>query len=110
MAQPGHHIARTGLRPGSAWPVSSVMPPLAALPTAPSAARAYVRAMLAEVWDEAPGVPVCLRAGRDDESGRGLGLVDMITGSQWGWRPARSRPGKCVWAVFEVSAATDGDN
>ena len=166
MAQPGQHIAGTGLRTGSAWPVSSVMPPLAALPTAPSAARAHVRAMLAmwrmsgladalalvvselvtnginastdgegapryvegcmplirlclltdgvrlvaEVWDEAPGVPVCLRAGRDDESGRGLDLVDMITGSRWGWRPAESRPGKCVWAVFEVSAATDGDN
>ena len=66
--------------------------------------------LVAEVWDEAPGVPVRLRARRDDESGRGLDLVDMITGSQWGWRPAGSRPGKCVWAVFEVSAATDGDN
>lgn len=42
-------MARTGLRPGPAWPVSSVMPPLAALPTAPSAARAHVRAMLA-MW------------------------------------------------------------
>jgi hypothetical protein len=49
MAQPGQHIAGTGLRPGSAWPVSSVMPPLAAQPTAPSAARAHVRAMLA-MW------------------------------------------------------------
>jgi anti-sigma regulatory factor (Ser/Thr protein kinase) len=48
MAQPGQHVARTGLRPGPAWPVSSVMPPLAALPTAPSAARAYVRATLAK--------------------------------------------------------------
>jgi anti-sigma regulatory factor (Ser/Thr protein kinase) len=65
--------------------------------------------LVAEVWDEAPGVPVCLRAGRDDESGRGLDLVDMITGSQWGWRPARSRPGKCVWAVFELPAVTGGN-
>ena len=164
MAQPGRYLAGTGLRPGQAWPVSSVMPPLAALPTAPSAARAHVRAMLAtwrmsglaealelvvselvangvnasadgdgaprylegrmpvirlclltdgvrlvaEVWDEAPGVPVRLRAGRDDESGRGLDLVDKITGSQWGWRPARSGPGKCVWAAFEVPAAPGG--
>jgi hypothetical protein len=30
MAQPGQHVAGTGLRPGAAWPVSSVMPPLAA--------------------------------------------------------------------------------
>ena len=66
--------------------------------------------LVAEVWDEAPGVPVRLRARRDDESGRGLDLVDMITGSQWGWRPAESRPGKCVWAAFEIPAATDGDN
>ena len=164
MAQPGQHIAGTGLRPGSAWPVSSVMPPLAALPTAPSAARAHVRATLtmwrmsgladalelvvselvanainasidgegapryvegrmpvirlclltdgvrlvAEVWDEAPGVPVRLRARRDDESGRGLDLVDMITGSQWGWRPASSMPGKCVWAAFEIPGLTPG--
>lgn len=159
-------MAGTGLHPNSAWPVSSVMPPLAALPTAPSAARAHVRAMLAmwrmsgladalelvvnelvangvnasadgdgapkyvegrmplirlclltdgvrlvaEVWGQAPGTPVRLRARRDDESGRGLDLVDMITGSRWGWRPARSRPGKCVWAVFEVPAATGGGN
>jgi hypothetical protein len=166
VAQPGQHIAGTGLRPGLAQPASSVMPPLAALPTAPSAARGHVRAMLAtwrlsgladavelvvselvanavnasadsggapryvegrmpvirlclltdgvrlvaEVWDEAPGVPVRLNAGRDDESGRGLDLVDMITGSQWGWRPASSRPGKCVWAAFEIPAATGGGN
>jgi hypothetical protein len=139
------------------------MPPLAALPTAPSAARTHVRATLttwrmsgladalelvvselvtygvnasvdgdgtprymegrmplirlclltdrarlvAEVWDQAPGVPVCLSAGRDDESGRGLNLVDMITGSRWGWHPAKSGPGKCVWAEFAVPAVTD---
>jgi anti-sigma regulatory factor (Ser/Thr protein kinase) len=166
MAQPGQHVAGTGLRPGPAWPVSSVMPPLAALPTAPSAARAHVRATLAtwrmsgladalelvvselvansvnastdgngtaryvagrmpvirlclltdgtrlvaEVWDQAPGVPVHLSAGRDDESGRGLDLVDMITGSRWGWHPARSGPGKCVWAAVAVPAATGSDD
>jgi len=139
------------------------MPPLAALPTAPSAARAHVRVTLAtwrmsglaealelvvselvangvnasaygdgaprymqgrmpvirlclltdgarlvaEVWDQAPGGPVCLSAGRDDESGRGLNLVDMITGSRWGWHPARPGPGKCVWAEFAVPVVTD---
>jgi hypothetical protein len=159
-------MAGTELRPSPAWPVSSVMPPLAALPTAPSAARAHVRAMLAmwrisgltdalelvvsglvangvnasadadgspryaegrmpvirlclltdgkrlvaEVWDQAPGVPVRLCASHDDESGRGLDLVDMITGSRWGWRPAKSRPGKCVWAAFEVPVVTGGGN
>jgi anti-sigma regulatory factor (Ser/Thr protein kinase) len=51
----------------------------------------------AEVWDEAPGVPARQTAGDDDESGRGLDLVDALT-AEWGWFPARS--GKCVWAVF----------
>lgn len=163
MAQPGEHVVQAGLRSGLAWPVSSVMPPLAALPTAPSAARAHVRVTLAiwrmsgladvlelvvselvangvnasadsdgtprymeermpvirlclltdgarlvaEVWDQAPGVPVRLSAGRDDESGRGLDLVDVITGSRWGWHLARSGRGKCVWAEFAVPAVTN---
>jgi hypothetical protein len=63
--------------------------------------------LVAEVWDQAPGVPVRLSAGADDESGRGLALVDMITGSRWGWRPARSGRGKCVWAEFAVPAVTN---
>ncbi|MBO0837790.1 MAG: ATP-binding protein [Actinobacteria bacterium] len=156
MAHAGQHIARTGPHSVEAWPVSSVMPALAALATAPSAARAHVRVTLAtwqmsdladavelvvselvangvnastdrggvpryvagrmpvirlclltdwsrlvtEVWDQAPGVPVHLRARPDDESGRGLSLVDAITGSRWGWYPARYGPGKCVWAEF----------
>lgn len=163
MAQPGQHVAGPGLRPGPAWSASSVMPPLAALPTAPSAARAHVRATLAtwrmsgladvlelvvselvansvvastesdgtprymegrmpvirlclltdgvrlvaEVWDQAPGVPVRLSARLDDESGRGLDLVDMITGSRWGWYPARSGRGKCVWAEVAAPAVTN---
>jgi hypothetical protein len=37
-------------RPAVAWPLSSAMPPLAALPTAPGCARADVRAVLA-VWN-----------------------------------------------------------
>jgi Histidine kinase-like ATPase domain len=148
----------TGTRPASApWPVSSIMPPLGALRTAPSTARARVRAvlatwrmgdlavdlelvvselvtnsvnasaggrmsviqlclrtdgtrLLAEVWDQAPGAPVLLSAGQDDESGRGLALVDTITGSCWGWHPARPGPGKCVCAEFTTpgAAARDG--
>jgi anti-sigma regulatory factor (Ser/Thr protein kinase) len=164
MTQAGRAI---GIRPGTAssWSLLSIMPPLGALRTAPSAARAHARAVLAswqmegladdlelvvselvanavnasasddgalryaegrmpviglclftdgtrlvaEVWDQAPGVPVRLSSGRDDERGRGLDLVDTITGSRWGWHPARSGPGKCVWAEFSVTGAAAGD-
>jgi len=143
MAQAGRYVARAGPQSDPGWPVSSVMPPLGALPTAPSAARAHVRAALvtwrmsdladalelvvseliangvnasagddgtpryvdgrmpvvrlclftdgiwlvAEVWDQAPGIPTRLCATREDESGRGLDLVDKTTGSRWGCIP-----------------------
>jgi anti-sigma regulatory factor (Ser/Thr protein kinase) len=146
---------------GTRWPDSSTLPPLGALPTAPAAARAYVRTalaqwgmtglsdtvelvvselvangvnastddegrplyldgkmlmirvalltdgtrLIAEVWDQAPGMPVRVAAGQDDETGRGLSLVDTLTGSQWGWQHAPAGPGKCVWAEFSVPAA-----
>ena len=51
----------------------------------------------AEVWDEAPGAPARRMALDEDESGRGLDLVDALS-ARWGWFPARS--GKCAWAEF----------
>jgi hypothetical protein len=48
----------------------------------------------AEVWDQAPGVPVQKTAGLDDENWRGLQLVDSLTGSQWGLGSLGGRPGQ----------------
>ena len=45
--------------------------------------------VLAEVWDQAPGFPAPRRAGRGDENGRGLQLVDALTRGHGGWQPAR---------------------
>jgi anti-sigma regulatory factor (Ser/Thr protein kinase) len=53
----------------------------------------------AEVWDEAPGVPARREASEDDESGRGLDLVDALA-AESGWFAARS--GKCAWAEFRL--------
>ncbi len=150
------------------WPLSAAMPPLGALPTAPRAARAYVRLTLAmwqlgelaeaaetivselvangvnasagvdgpyrdgrllmvqlllrangtrvraEVWDQAPGTPAPRAASGDDESGRGLELIDALA-TTWGWHPARTQAtgpgsttasvGKCVWA--EITGKPD---
>jgi hypothetical protein len=64
----------------------------------------------AEVWDQAPGVPVQKTAGLDDENWRGLQLVDSLTGSQWGWAPSTEGPGKCVWAVVDAASTARTDS
>jgi hypothetical protein len=138
----------------NAWPLAGSMPPMAALLSAPAAARGYVanvlaswgmgglsdvtelivselvanavnastdritrgpvyiagrvavvrvvllsdrRRVVAEVYDQAPGVPVIREARSDAESGRGL-LVVAQTARQWGWNPLVGQHGKVVWA------------
>ena len=58
--------------------------------------------LVAEVWDEAGGVPARKNGGTADESGRGLDLVHVLTDARWGWYHAPSGPGKCVWAEFLI--------
>lgn len=41
-----------------------------------------------EVWDKAPGVPVLREPDWAAESGRGLFIVNELTGGSWGCRPA----------------------
>jgi hypothetical protein len=53
--------------------------------------------VLAEVWDQAPGLPRPRPAHPGDENGRGLHLVDTLTRGRWGWR-AVSTQAKVVWA------------
>jgi anti-sigma regulatory factor (Ser/Thr protein kinase) len=51
------------------------------------------------VRDYCPGIPVSGNAGADDESGRGLLLVQAM-GGRSGWYPADDgTPGKVVWTV-----------
>jgi hypothetical protein len=57
-----------------------------------------------EVWDQAPGVPVLRSATGLAETGRGLTIIDTLTGGCWGCQPAIGQAGKCVWA--EVPCAT----
>jgi hypothetical protein len=55
-----------------------------------------------EVWDSVPHTPVARKADVDDESGRGLMLVEALC-TQWGCSPVPGWPGKVVWA--ELAAA-----
>lgn len=51
-----------------------------------------------EVHDANDTKPERLKVSADSESGRGLALVDALTGGQWGVSD-REGPGKMVWAI-----------
>jgi anti-sigma regulatory factor (Ser/Thr protein kinase) len=50
------------------------------------------------VWDANPRPPVRANAGADDETGRGLILVDAIS-ERWDWNATPDTGGKVVWCV-----------
>lgn len=54
-----------------------------------------------EVWDQDPRVPVAKAAGGNDESGRGLMLVDALC-ERWDSAVASGWDGKVVWAEVRV--------
>jgi len=57
--------------------------------------------VLIEVWDVIAGAPVTEQAGPDDESGRGLVLVEAVC-ERWSWETVPGWPGKVVWAELHV--------
>jgi hypothetical protein len=56
--------------------------------------------VLVEVWDENSRLPEPAWPDLDDESGRGLMLVDALA-ARWGWDLPNSGRGKIVWALVE---------
>lgn len=58
-----------------------------------------------ECWDQAPGVPVLREPAALAESGRGLAIIDNLTGGTWGCQPAIGQAGKCVWAEIPLCDA-----
>jgi anti-sigma regulatory factor (Ser/Thr protein kinase) len=64
-----------------------------------SSDRAHV---LIEVWDQDPRMPVAKAAGPDDESGRGLMLVEAIS-ERWNSAIQPDWNGKVVWAEVAVT-------
>ncbi len=52
------------------------------------------------VWDASPRPPVRASGGEDDESGRGLLLVEALS-AEWNWFvPSEPAGGKVVWALI----------
>jgi hypothetical protein len=62
-----------------------------------------VRLMI-EVWDTLPamfGAPTVRHADWDDESGRGLEMIEMLS-EDWGWETVPGWSGKRVWAIIQI--------
>ena len=58
--------------------------------------------LMVEVWDNLPDVhggPELKRAGPDEESGRGLEMVDTLS-EDWGWEIVPGWAGKRVWVLL----------
>jgi hypothetical protein len=58
--------------------------------------------LLLEVWDTIPDGPKTGYSEPDDESGRGLRLVDVMAG-QWGWTAVEGWPKKVVAQLRLIS-------
>jgi hypothetical protein len=54
--------------------------------------------LVVECWDHAPGFPSLRQTSELAETGRGLAIIDSLTGGLWGWQAAKGHVGKCVWA------------
>jgi anti-sigma regulatory factor (Ser/Thr protein kinase) len=60
--------------------------------------------LLIEVWDTLPaafGAPVTRHPGPDEESGRGLEIIETLA-EDWGWETVPGWAGKKVWAMLKV--------
>jgi anti-sigma regulatory factor (Ser/Thr protein kinase) len=61
--------------------------------------------LLIEVWDTVPatlGAPVSRHPEPDEESGRGLEIIETLA-EEWGWETVPGWTGKKVWAILKVS-------
>jgi anti-sigma regulatory factor (Ser/Thr protein kinase) len=65
--------------------------------------RAKEQSLLIEVWDELPSPPEPRDHAADDEGGRGLGIVSLLS-HRWGYYPESG--GKCVWAFLRPGLMT----
>jgi hypothetical protein len=61
--------------------------------------------LMIEVWDTLPtalGAPVTRHPAPDEESGRGLEIIETLA-EDWGWEAVPGWPGKKVWAILKVA-------
>jgi Histidine kinase-like ATPase domain len=65
--------------------------------------------LMIEIWDTLPlvlGAPVVRHPEPDEESGRGLEMIDALA-EDWGWEAVPGWNGKRVWAVLSITRGND---
>ena len=58
------------------------------------------------VWDNGPGQPTLTEPEPHAEKGRGLAMIDTLTGQNWGWFPTPVSGGKVTWAALPAPDTT----
>lgn len=58
------------------------------------------------IWDNGPGQPVRAAPAPDAETGRGLAIIDALTGHDWGWWLTPASGGKVTWARLPAPSAS----
>jgi hypothetical protein len=84
--------------------INAAVPPGATLPAIIFAVHRRPGELRIIVWDNGPGQPLPAAPGPDAESGRGLAIIDSLTGRNWGWWPTPKSGGKVVWAALPATA------
>jgi anti-sigma regulatory factor (Ser/Thr protein kinase) len=79
--------------------------PLGTLPAIIFALRHQPPQLILTIWDNGPGRPRHIVPNPDAETGRGLAIVDELSGRNWGWWPTPRSGGKVVWAVLPAPTA-----
>ena len=86
--------------------IKAATPPRGTLPAIIFAVHHRPGELRIIVWDNGPGHPARTDPGPDAEAGRGLAIVDSLTGRNWGWWPTPRSGGKVVWAAVPAPTAT----
>jgi hypothetical protein len=84
--------------------IKAAIPPRGTLPAIIFAIHHRPDELRIIVWDNGPGHPEHSAPGPDAETGRGLAIIDSLTGRNWGWWPTPRSGGKVVWAAVPASA------
>jgi len=67
--------------------------------------------LMIEVWDTVPtalGAPIARHPEPDEESGRGLEIIEMLA-EDWGWETVPGWSGKKVWAVLKATLLRESE-